>query len=523
MKCRFVLLIGFLASLPLWSVKAETYDVVIANGRVVDGTGNPAFYADVAVRNGRIVKIGGVTGEARTRIDAKGLIVAPGFIDVHTHADDVAEMPKAENFVRMGVTTIVAGNCGGSTLDVAEFFREVERTNVAVNVATLVGHNSVRRKAMGGDFDRPPTPEELDQMRALVRQAMKDGAVGLSTGLIYQPGVFSHTDEIVELAKVAAAYDGIYTSHMRHEDNHIYQALDEVFEVARGAHIRAEVSHIKLSGPTAWGQADRVLAYIEKARAEGLDITQDQYAYTASSTGLSQLIPEKALEGGKQELQKRLADPAQKAAFASEMKQSLHDKGRQDYSYAVIASCKSDQSLDGLNVAEAAKAKRGSDSLDDQIELVLNLQTNGGASAVFHGMSEDDLKTFMCHPNTMIACDSGVRKFGEGVPHPRGYGNNARVLGRYVREMHVLRLEDAIRKMTSLPANTFHFKGRGELREGNWADIVVFDPDRVQDVATYKDPHHYATGIPYVLVNGVVVINNGEHTGAKAGQALRHS
>jgi N-acyl-D-amino-acid deacylase len=523
MKCRFVLLIGFLASLPLWSVKAETYDVVIANGRVVDGTGNPAFYADVAVRNGRIVKIGGVTGEARTRIDAKGLIVAPGFIDVHTHADDVAEMPKAENFVRMGVTTIVAGNCGGSTLDVAEFFREVERTNVAVNVATLVGHNSVRRKAMGGDFDRPPTPEELDQMRALVRQAMKDGAVGLSTGLIYQPGVFSHTDEIVELAKVAAAYDGIYTSHMRHEDNHIYQALDEVFEVARGAHIRAEVSHIKLSGPTAWGQADRVLAYIEKARAEGLDITQDQYAYTASSTGLSQLIPEKALEGGKQELQKRLADPAQKAAFASEMKQSLHDKGRQDYSYAVIASCKSDQSLDGLNVAEAAKAKRGSDSLDDQIELVLNLQTNGGASAVFHGMSEDDLKTFMRHPNTMIACDSGVRKFGEGVPHPRGYGNNARVLGRYVREMHVLRLEDAIRKMTSLPANTFHFKGRGELREGNWADIVVFDPDRVQDVATYKDPHHYATGIPYVLVNGVVVINNGEHTGAKAGQALRHS
>jgi N-acyl-D-amino-acid deacylase len=310
---------------------------------------------------------------------------------------------------------------------------------------------------------------------------------------------------------------------MRHEDNHIYQALDEVFEVARGAHIRAEVSHIKLSGPTAWGQADRVLAYIEKARAEGLDITQDQYAYTASSTGLSQLIPEKALEGGKQELQKRLADPAQKAAFASEMKQSLHDKGRQDYSYAVIASCKSDQSLDGLNVAEAAKAKRGSDSLDDQIELVLNLQTNGGASAVFHGMSEDDLKTFMRHPNTMIACDSGVRKFGEGVPHPRGYGNNARVLGRYVREMHVLRLEDAIRKMTSLPANTFHFKGRGELREGNWADIVVFDPDRVQDVATYKDPHHYATGIPYVLVNGVVVINNGEHTGAKAGQALRHS
>jgi N-acyl-D-amino-acid deacylase len=234
MKCRFGLLIGSLVFLLALSVNAETYDVVIANGRVVDGTGNPAFFADVAISKGRIVKVGRVTGKARTRIDAKGLIVAPGFIDVHTHADDVAEMPKAENFVRMGVTTIVAGNCGSSTLDMAKLFREVERTNVAVNVASLVGHNSVRQKAMGGDFDRPPTPEELEQMRALVRQAMKDGAVGLSTGLIYQPGVFSHTDEIVELAKVAAAYDGIYTSHMRHEDDRIYQALDGS-SMSRGA------------------------------------------------------------------------------------------------------------------------------------------------------------------------------------------------------------------------------------------------------------------------------------------------
>ena len=522
MKCPLGLLMGCLAALLVLPVNAETYDVVIRNGRVIDGTGNPAFFADVAIRKGRIVAIGRVTGKAGTQLDAKGLIVAPGFIDVHTHADDVARIPKAENFVRMGVTTIVAGNCGSSTLDMARFFREIERTNVAVNVATLVGHNSVRRKAMGGDFDRPPTPEELERMRTLVRRAMKDGAVGLSTGLIYQPGVFSQTDEIVELAKVAAAYDGIYTSHMRHEGKEIYQALDEVFQVAREAHIRAEVSHIKLSGPTAWGQADRVLAYIEKARAEGLDITQDQYAYTASSTGLSQLIPDKALEGGRQALQKRLADPAQKAAIVSEMKQSLHTKGRKDYAYAVIASCKQDKSLDGLNVAEAAKAKRGSDSLDDQIELLLDIQANGGASGVFHGMSEDDLKTFMRQPNTMVACDSGIRVLGEGVPHPRGYGNNARVLGRYVREMHVLRLEDAVRKMTSLPANTFHFKGRGELREGNWADIVVFDPDHVQDNATYKDPHRYASGIPYVLVNGILVINNGEHTGAKAGKALRH-
>jgi len=522
MKHRFVFLLAMLAALVPSGLHSQTCDVIIRHGRVVDGTGNPAFFADVAVKDGRIAAIGRITGDAKTEVDARGLIVAPGFIDVHTHADDVADMPKAENFVRMGVTTIVAGNCGGSTLDVAKLFRAVEQANVAVNVATLVGHNTVREKAMGGSFDRPPTPPELAQMKALVEQAMKDGAVGLSTGLIYQPGVFAKTDEIVELAKVAAAYDGIYTSHMRHEDTQIYKALDEVFRVAREAGIRAEVSHIKLAGPTVWGQADRVLAYIEKARAEGLDITQDQYSYTASSTGLSQLVPDWALEGGRSEFRKRLADPAQKATMVAEMKKSLRNKGREDYSYAVIASCKQDKSLDGLNVAEAAKAKRGADSLDDQIETVLAIQANGGASGVFHGMNEDDLKTFMRHPNTMIACDSGLRKLGEGVPHPRGYGNNARVLARYVRELKVLRLEDAIRKMTSLPANTFHFKGRGELREGNWADIVVFDPDKIQDNSTYKDPHHYATGIPYVLVNGVPVIKNGEHTGAKAGQALRH-
>jgi N-acyl-D-amino-acid deacylase len=351
---------------------------------------------------------------------------------------------------------------------------------------------------------------------------MKDGAVGLSTGLIYLPGVFAKTDEIVELAKVVSAYDGIYTSHMRYEDTQIYEALDEVFRVAREAHVRAEVSHIKLSGPSAWGQAARVLDYIEKARAEGLDITQDQYAYTASSTTLRQLIPERAFNGGRKSFLALVADPAEKAKLKAEMKENLGRKGRQDYAYAVIASCKDDPSLAGLNVVQAAKAKRGADTLDDQMEEILDLEKNGGANGVFHGMSEEDLQVFMRHPNTMVACDSGVRKFGEGVPHPRGYGNNARVLGHYVRELKVLRLEDAIRKMTSLPANTFRLEDRGVIRPGNWADIVAFDPDKVRDNATYTDPHHYATGIPYVWVNGTAVINNDEHTGAKAGMALRH-
>ena len=310
---------------------------------------------------------------------------------------------------------------------------------------------------------------------------------------------------------------------MRHEDTRIYEALDEVFRIAREAHLRAEVSHIKLAGPKAWGQADKVLAYIEKARAEGLEVTHDQYAYTASSTGISQLIPDRAFDGGHQAFLKRIADPEQKAKITDEMQQSLRRRGATNYAYAVIASYKHDKSLNGLNIVEATKAKRSSESLDEQVEMILDIEKHGGASGVFHGMNEEDLQTFMRHTNTMIACDSGLRKFGEGVPHPRGYGNNARVLARYVRALKVLPIEDAVRKMTSLPARTFHFKGRGELREGNWADVVVFDPDKVQDVATYKDPHHYPDGIPYVVVNGVVVIKNGQHTGAKAGVGLRNS
>lgn len=522
MNRLFVSLLTLVSPFAAPPLHAESFDVIIRHGRVVDGSGNPAFFADVAVKDGRIAEIGRIAGDAKTEIDAKGMIVAPGFIDVHTHADEIGEMPLAENFARMGVTTVVVGNCGGSALDVAKLFREVEATNVAINVATLIGHNTVRQKAMGGSFDRPPTPEELAKMKSLVEQAMKDGAVGLSTGLIYLPGVFSKTDEIIELAKVASAYDGIYTSHMRYEDAQIYKALDEVFRIAREAHIRAEVSHIKLSGPNAWGQADKVLEYIEKARAEGLDITEDQYAYTASSTGISQLIPESAFDGGRTKFLERLANPKEKAKIGDEMEKGLGHKGRKDFSYAVIAFYRHDKSLNGLNIAEAAKKVRGSDSISDQIEMILEIQKNGGAQGVFHGMSEEDLQKFMRFPNTMIACDSGIRKFGEGVPHPRGYGNNARVLGRYVRDLKVLKLEDAIRKMTSLPAETFHLKQRGELREGNWADIVLFDPAKVSDPATFNDPHHYAVGIPYVFVNGIAVIKNGEHTGAKAGQALRH-
>lgn len=521
---RFICLalISICLSLPPTCAGAETFDLIIRNGRVVDGTGNPAYFADVAIQKGRITRLGRATGKARTEIHAKGMLVAPGFIDAHTHADELAGQSTAEHFLRMGVTTVVAGNCGESALDVAKAFREIERQRTCINFATLIGHGTVRSKAMGGSFNRPPTDAELQKMRQLVQQAMTDGAVGLSTGLIYPPSVYGQTDEIIELAKVLAFYDGLYATHQRNEGTGILGSLDEVIRIAREAGIRAEVSHIKLAGEKAWGRAAEVLAHLDQARAEGLDITQDQYAYTASSTGISQLIPDEALEGGRDGFKKRLDDPAEKAKIMEIMRRKIRDRGREDYAFTVIASYRQDKTYNGLNMVEAARKMRGKDSLDDQIETILELQRNGGASGVFHGMNENDLQTFMRHPNTMIACDSGLRKLGEGVPHPRGYGNNARVLSRYVRDLKVLRLEDAIRKMTSLPATTFRFEGRGLLREGNWADIVVFDPDKVRDVATYNDPHHYAEGFAYVLVNGVPVISENQLTGAQPGRVLRH-
>jgi N-acyl-D-amino-acid deacylase len=500
---------------------AAEYDLLIQNAQILDGTGAPAFTGSIGIQDGRITAIGAVTGSAKDVIDATGQYAAPGFIDVHTHSEKICDVPAAENFLRMGVTTIVTGNCGMSRTDVARFFAEITKTGTTLNVATLIGHGDIREQGMGGKFIRAPNADQLEAMKKLVDQAMKDGAVGMSTGLIYVPGSFAKTDELIALATIVAQHDGVYASHMRYETVRIFDALSELTQIAREAKVRTQLSHIKLSGPTAWGKAAEVLTYLDKARAEGLRITHDLYAYTASSTGLRQTIPDQALEGSRADFAARLADPQKKAHIIADMKEILQRSGRKDYSHAVIARFNADRSLNGLSLPLATKRVRGSDSLEEQIELLLDIEKRGGGTGIFHGMNEGDLLTFLKHPQTMIASDGGPRVLGEDVPHPRSYGNNARILGHYVREQKALPLEEAIRRMTSLPAQTFQFKDRGILRQGAHADIVLFDLAEIQDPSHFSDPHHYAEGFHHVLVRGIPVIRHTKLTSARPGGPLK--
>ena len=497
-----------------------SYDLVIINARIVDGTGNPWFRGSIAIRDGKIAKVGRFTqADTKYVIDARNQIVAPGFIDVHTHTEDVFEHPQAENFVRMGVTSLITGNCGGSAVDVGEFLGRIKTKPLAVNVATLIGHNSVRSRAMGLD-NRAPTAEEQAKMNELVEQAMRDGAVGFATGLIYVPGTFSKTEEVVELAKAASKYGGVYASHIRDEGNEVVAAINEAINIGEQANMPVEISHFKISAKALWGQSPMTLGLVQAARARGVTVTVDQYAYPASSTSLDVRMPTWAVAGGREEGKKRLADPETRKKIVEEMKEDLKKKKFKDYAFAYVASYRPKPEFNGKNIKEIAKLARGKDNLESQIEQIFDMYNNGGAAMVYQVMSEDDVKTIMREPFTMIASDSGVRQFGSGVPHPRGYGNNARVLGRYVREMKLISLEDAIRKMTSLPAQTFNLRDRGLIREGFAADLVIFDDAKVTDKATFDQPHQYAEGFSTVIVNGRVVFTDGKMTTELPGSAL---
>jgi N-acyl-D-amino-acid deacylase len=496
------------------------YDIVISGGRVVDGSGAPARRADVAIAKGKIAIVGEVArGAAKETIDASGMIVAPGFIDVHTHADDITEKPHAENFVRMGVTTIVAGNCGGSALDVGEALKKVNDLGASVNFATLIGHNTVRSAVMGRER-RDPTIGELKKMKTLVWKAMADGAVGFSTGLQYVPGTYSRLSELIELARVAGNEGGLYATHMRNEGTALEAAVEEAIRIGQSGGGRVQISHLKVDSPSRWGASAKALALIDAARAKGIDVQADQYAYTAASSTLGIRFPSWALEGGQERLAERLDDPVTWAKIKDEMRALLAERGLSDLSFAVVASHRADPTLNGLSMKQVAARLKQSESADAQFEAARDMLRAGGASMVYHFMSDDDVERIMRHPFVGFASDSPVLTPGSGVPHPRGYGNNARVLGEYVRRRRVISLEEAVRKMTSLPASHFRFRDRGLLRKGYAADVVIFDPSVVADTATFEQPHGFAAGFSHVLVNGVPVLRGGVHTGAKPGVPL---
>jgi N-acyl-D-amino-acid deacylase len=520
-----LLLAALLAAAPAALAQAN-YDVVITNGRIVDGSGNPWYVADVGIREGRIVAIGRLCAEgsacpAKRVIDAKGLIVAPGFIDVHTHVEgNILRVPTADNYLFDGVTSVITGNCGGSETDLSKWFGELRTAGISLNLGTLIGHNSVRRVVMETE-NRDPTPDEQSRMEAIVEQAMREGAVGFSTGLIYIPGTYSKTPEVIGLARAAAKHNGVYASHMRNEETRVYDAINEAVEIGRAAGMPVEISHFKLSSKVMWGKSDRTIAMIEKARAEGIDVNVDQYPYTASSTNLGVLLPSWSLAGGSDEFKKRVADPATRKKIIAEAKQEIiKDAGFKRLDYAVVAGCQWDRSLEGKSIAQINKEKGRKGKLEAELETVIELMEKGGAQMIYHKMNERDVERILRFPYSMVASDGGVREPGVGVPHPRSYGTNARVLGRYVRERNVVRLEEAVRKMTSLPAQRFRLVERGLIRPGMWADIVVFDEKTVADKATFERPHAFSEGFHFVLVNGEVVIEDGKHTGARPGQIL---
>lgn len=513
------------AGLALWSVpaQAQEFDVLLRGGRVVDGTGAAGFAADVAVRGDRIALVareGIDPARARIVLDARGLVVAPGFIDTHAHVEDLDARPLAESFTRQGVTTVIYAPDGGMPWPLREHIARLRAQGHAPNTAFFAGHNEIRRRVMGS-ANREPTAAELERMKAMVSQAMDEGALGLSAGLRYVPGIYSKTEEVIALARIAGAHGGFYSSHIRDEGAGSIDAVTELIRIAREGQLPAQLSHHKLMGQPQWGWSTRTLALVESARSEGLDITIDQYAYDATSTGTAALFPAWSLAGGNDSLVARLADPATRARIEQGMREIiLEERGGGELDRIRMARVGFRPEWNGMTFADIAAERGEAPTMEFAIALAIEIQTRGGASAVWHVVDEADIRRIMIYPHTMISSDGGIGVPGSGHPHPRHYGAFARVLGRYVREYNVLTLEDAVRKMTSLPAGRIGQPQRGRIAAGAFADLVAFDPATVLDHATYEDPHQFSTGVHHVLVNGVAVLQGGALTGAKPGRVL---
>jgi dihydroorotase/N-acyl-D-amino-acid deacylase len=513
--------------------QAPAFDLVIRNGRIVDGTGSPWYLADVGVKGDTIAAVRPRldAGSARV-IDARGQVVSPGFIDVHAHVEagdegpDMVGSPAAENNVRQGVTTVIGAPDGGGSVQVGAYLAKVAGAKPAINVGSFIGHGAVRG-AVVGQANRPATPDELDKMRELVRTGMREGAFGLSTGLFYVPGNYAPLEEVIELAKVAGQLGGIHQSHMREEGAHVLDSVRETIAIGEKGGLPTQVTHHKIIGKANWGKSVETLRLIDEARARGVDATIDQYPYTASSTSIQGgLVPQWAQAGGRETMLKGLQDETTRGKVLAAIANTIeNDRGGGDPANVVLAACAWDPSLAGKSLAQVLRDRGRPVTIQRAAELVVEIVEKGGCSAIYHAISEDDLIRIMKHPATMIASDAapGVPTFGKNVPHPRAYGTFARVLGVYVREKQVLTLEDAIRKMAGFPAARLGLPDRGVLRPGMKADVVVFDPATVKDTATFEKPHQYAVGVSAVVVNGQVALENGKMTGARGGVALRRN
>src|SRR5450759_3719070 len=511
----------WLLAVGLWG-QAAPYDVIMSGARVVDGSGSPWFLADIGIRGDSIAAVGALgNAPAGVRIDAKGMVVAPGFIDIHSHGRrGLAAVPTAENYLREGVTTIVEGPDGSSPLPIAPFLDGIRKTAVSVNFATFVGQGSIRQ-AVIGLANRPATAAEIEKMKDLAAQAMRDGAFGLSTGLFYVPGNFTPTEEIIELARVVGKMGGIHISHMREEASHVLDSVRETIRIGEEGGLPTQITHHKMIGQPNWGKSVNSLKLVEEARGRGVDVTIDQYPYTASSTGIAALVPQWALEGGQKSTSERLAAPDQRARIKAAIVQSLKvDRGAGDPKNVTIVNCAFDGTLAGKNLTQLTQARGVEPSMENAAETVMDLVNRGGCSAVYHAIAEEDVVRIMRSPFTMIASDGDIPVFGQAAPHPRSYGTFARVLGVYVREKNVLTLEDAVRRMSAYPAQRLKIWDRGMLRPGMKADVIVFDPATVADRAEYDKPHQYSVGVHDVLVNGKLVLRKDKVTAERPGRVL---
>lgn len=500
------------------------WDVLIRGGTVLDGTGRPGLRADVAITGDRIVELSprplDVDRAARV-IDATGKVVSPGFVDAHTHLDPLLRIPSAESHIRQGVTTALGGPDGSSPWPLDEYLAEAAALGVGMNVGFLVGHNTVRQAVLGLE-DRAPSERELERMKQMVAVGMDHGAWGISTGLKYLPGAFAELDEIVALSQVVARRGGFYTSHLREEGLGLLESVGEALEIGRRAEIPVVLTHHKVVGQPMWGASTRTLAMVDSARAAGTDVMIDQYPYTASHSGITILIPAWAMEGGTDRLLTRMDDPALADSVLAGIEFNIvNDRGGNDLGRVQFSSVSWDGSLEGRTLRDWAVRDGLEPTPANGARLVIEAVRRGGANAIYHAMSEDDVAAIMAHPQTMIASDGRLVELGDGHPHPRWYGTFPRVLGRYARDEGVITLEQAVRKMTALPAERIGLRDRGQIRQGWYADIVVFDAETVMDRATFEDPHHYPDGIEWVLVNGQVAIESGEFRDVRAGAVLK--